>query len=561
MKKLTFILMAAAALFTACNKEETQATGALKADFKMSANTCQEGEEVTFEASAEGGRTPYTFNWEIAAAEGEKISFTGQSKTQKFESCAPYVVKLTVVDKDGKKVEKRKNLVVTPAPIPETGELSLVWAAKLPGYNAFSSPAVADDGSVYATTQSAVLYKFDANGNEVWNKTLGDKCKATPSIDEDGTVYIGTGTTNGKAAVYAFAADGSEKWKFAGADKFWAPDPSKLSPSVQAAICGIGSENIYFGNTGTAGTVIAVNKQTGARVAWHEVNGGGPAGGCRAGIVVTKSGNLIWGAGRYGVFGSSKNTVDAANNSGVAWAWRTFTDWEWTSPDTEDDGASNNNEGAIGMATIGGKSCVVGIMSDPTSPKIYAVDVVTGAVVSSYRVLDSPTMDNGSVAVTAEGYVVATLNFSNGYKNGGIVVVDLSAAEGRKVAEFRIADKVSCTPAVDAAGNIHFASEGGDYYVVDKNCNLLVKKSLKSLVEANATELAKFGKPFDAAKVWCSPVIGDNGKIYIQFTNNDSEKKREYGALVCLQTDACTGPGNTSWPMIGQNRRHTNCEK
>ena len=128
MKRLTFILMAAAALFTACNKDETQASGPLKADFKMSANTCQEGEEITFEASAEGGRSPYTFNWEIAAAEGEKITFTGKTKAYKFESCAPYVVKLTVVDKDGKKAEKRKNLVVSPAPIPETGELSLVWA-------------------------------------------------------------------------------------------------------------------------------------------------------------------------------------------------------------------------------------------------------------------------------------------------------------------------------------------------------------------------------------------------------------------------------------------------
>ena len=65
----------------------------------------------------------------------------------------------------------------------------------------------------------------------------------------------------------------------------------------------------------------------------------------------------------------------------------------------------------------------------------------------------------------------------------------------------------------------------------------------------------------DAAKVWSSPVIGDDGKVYLQFTNNDAAKKREFGAIVCFTVPQCSGPANSDWPMIGQNRRHTNCEK
>ena len=169
-------------------------------------------------------------------------------------------------------------------------------------------------------------------------------------------------------------------------------------------------------------------------------------------------------------------------------------------------------------------------------------------------------MDNGSVVVTKEGYIVATLNFTNGQENGGIIVVDPSTREGKLVAQYRVQEKVSGAPAIDAAGNIHFGTESGNYYVVDKDCKLLAKKDLKELVLAD--ERYKTEIPLtDPAKVYSSVVIGDDGKVFIQFTNNDSGKVRAFGALVCLEVGGCTGVGDTPWPMMGQNRRHTNCEK
>jgi outer membrane protein assembly factor BamB len=169
-------------------------------------------------------------------------------------------------------------------------------------------------------------------------------------------------------------------------------------------------------------------------------------------------------------------------------------------------------------------------------------------------------MDNGSVVVTKEGYIVATLNFTNGQENGGIIVVDPSTREGKLVAEYRVQEKVSGAPAIDAAGNIHFGTESGNYYVVDKDCKLVAKKDLKEIVVAD--ERYKESIPLtDPAKVYSSVVIGDDGKVFLQFTNNDSGKKREFGALVCLEVGGCTAVGDTPWPMIGQNRRHTNCEK
>ena len=57
-------------------------------------------------------------------------------------------------------------------------------------------------------------------------------------------------------------------------------------------------------------------------------------------------------------------------------------------------------------------------------------------------------------------------------------------------------------------------------------------------------------------KFWSSPAIGDDGKVYIQFTDT-SEK---WGGVLCLKYEGCTGPGQTDWPMMGHDRRRTNCQ-
>lgn len=554
MKKFALILMAAAAIFAACTEEGAKTDGGtLTADFTISANPCLVGDEITFEATVTGGIAPYTYNWEL----GSDIKLEGNPVKYTFRANNPYIIKLIVTDKDGNKTEKRKNLVVNPAEVTDQGTVTLLWANKVTGYNAWSAPAIADDGSVYATTQSNILYKYDKDGKLLWEKTIphtvdGAATQGTPSIDTDGTVFIGSGTKNGAAKVLAFNPDGSVKWTFT---DFWCAPTQTLSPSFFSPICGIGEKNIYFGNCGTAGSMLAADKATGKRVAWHQnAKGGGPAGGVRSGVLITKEGMLHWGGGVYGFFGSSKNTVDGANNSGVEWTWAIWSG----SPDK----SVNNNQGAIALAKVGGKTCIVGVISDETGygPKVYAIESATGAVVSTYYVEDSPAMDNGSVAVTPDGNIVATLNYSNGQTNGGIVVVKPTSPTGTKVAEYRVQEKVSCTPAIDAAGNIHFATESGNYYVVDKDCKLLVKKTLKTLVQGDSRYKDTFAN-LDAAKVWSSPVIGDDGKVYLQFTNNDAAKKREFGAIVCFTVPQCAGPANSDWPMIGQNRRHTNCEK
>ena len=239
MKRLAFILMAGVAAFAACSeKEGGSGTGSgdpLTADFTISINPCKVGEEIELSASASGGVSPYTFNWEI----GSDIRLEGQNIRYTFEDNGAYITKLIVTDKNGNKTEKRKNLVVNPAEIQEQGNVTLAWAARITGYNAWSTPAVADDGSVYATSQSNVFYKFDKDGNLLWEKDFGHTVEGattqgSPSIDTDGTVFIGTGTKNGSAKVVAFNPDGTIKWTFT---DFWCAATQTLSPSYNSP-CG-----------------------------------------------------------------------------------------------------------------------------------------------------------------------------------------------------------------------------------------------------------------------------------------------------------------------------------
>lgn len=558
MKRIISILMAATVLFAACEKEQGGgSTSTLTADFTISVNPCVVGEEVAFDATVDGGKAPYTFNWTL----GTDIVLEGQNVKYTFEKNQPYIVKLVVTDAAGSKVEKRKNLVVNPAPVQEAGNVTLNWAGWVKGYNAISTPAIADDGSVYATSQSNILYKFDKDGKLLWEKNFGHsdvsaKTQGTPSIDADGTVYIGTGTANGSGKVIAFNPDGSIKWEF---KDFWAPAGSTPAPSYQYAICGIGQENIYFGNTGTAGSAIAVSKADGKRVAWcqNEAGTGGPGGGVRTGVLITKDNMLHWYGGEWGLWGWDKTSVDRAANSGVVWSWGI-----WNNGDSMDKAIKQANA-SIAALTVNGKVCVAGLATDGYGTKIYAVESKTGNIVCKHYIEDTAElMDQGGVVVTKEGYIVAGLNFTNGHDDGGIIIVDPSTEDGRMVARYRVQEKVSGAPAIDAAGNIHFASEAGQYYVVKlegNECKLVVKRDLKDIVATDARYTETFGK-LDAAKVWSSVVIGDDGKVYIQFTNNDSAKLREYGALVCLSVEGCTAPGQTEWPMMGHDRRHTNAQ-
>lgn len=70
----------------------------------------------------------------------------------------------------------------------------------------YTTPAIADDGTIYFSSRNGKLYALNPDGSEKWNYGIG-MSESSPVIGEDGTIYVGT-----KSYVKAINSDGTLKW-------------------------------------------------------------------------------------------------------------------------------------------------------------------------------------------------------------------------------------------------------------------------------------------------------------------------------------------------------------
>lgn len=76
-------------------------------------------------------------------------------------------------------------------------------------YKISSSPAIADDGTIYIGSGDTYLYAMNPNGTLKWRYKTGHYIKGPPSIADDGTVYFGSYDDY----IYALYSNGTMKWK------------------------------------------------------------------------------------------------------------------------------------------------------------------------------------------------------------------------------------------------------------------------------------------------------------------------------------------------------------
>lgn len=553
MNKIKTLCLVAGALVSvlACEKQKVEVSS-LTASFEISANPCYAGDEIHFTSTSTGGKKPYTYDWTV---DGEQLEKHEEDVKYTFKTNGTYTVTLSLTDDLGNKASKKKLVVVDPAPVAKTGGLEVLWAGYMEGYNAITTPAVADDGSVWCATRSNKLYKFDKDGKKVFDKEMftavvKGETYGTPSIDTDGTVFIGCGSKDKDGHFIAYNADGSEKWSFS--QWYNASAGKEPEPAYQASIGGIGEKNVYFGCTGASGIAVSADKATGKRNGFAQ-----PAGGCRTGLLLTKDGYVSWYGGNWGLWSIAQNTLDNGGDNKVNPAWG-----KWNNKN-ESTYVKTAPMGGIAALTLNGKPCIAGVLTDQVGTRVYAVEAASGNVVVNHYVEDNGgQQDQGGVVVTPEGYIVAALSFTTGQDDGGIVVIDPKTADAdgkcQVIGRYKVQEKVAGSPAVDAAGNIHFGTESGNYYVVDKNCKLLLKADIADAV------IAKDAKTFEGlkvAKIWSSVVIGDDGIVYVSFA--ESVYRKFSGVIAFRPYDKndnkfCKGPAASEWPMFGHDRRHTN---
>ena len=85
----------------------------------------------------------------------------------------------------------------------------LIWQFPTGKY-VFSSPALDDDGTIYIGSGNGRMYALRPNGSLKWSFLTGAEIQSSPAIGKDGTIYFGSGDRK----VYALTREGAKKWEF-----------------------------------------------------------------------------------------------------------------------------------------------------------------------------------------------------------------------------------------------------------------------------------------------------------------------------------------------------------
>ena len=516
-------------LLSACSDDWKE--NALTAKFTFDKTTYYVGEEVSITNETVGGEGNYTCQWDLG--NGETSTEVAPKVT--YETNGAYTVTLHVKDSKGNYAMAHKLLTIEAEPLPEVGNVKLKWVgAHVLGEIRSTAPAVSDDNNVYMTSNDHYLRKFSAaTGEQLWEFDLwtsadGDSpsgnTHTTPSIDTDGTVYVGTGDTSGKIGrVYAINPDGTKKWVVAGdAEKgFWNKGQAS-KPRINYLTCAIGENHIYMGNGGSTGSVLAVDKNTGYRVGYvaNADNSGGPSGGVSAGIALANN-TLIWAGGKNGLFGASASALNTGGN--VMWAWQIY------------------SSGIATFPSIGSSAFAIG--SDGVEKWRTSLGNVG-------------TLDQGGVVIGLDGSIIVTVKRAPGEATGGIVAL---SPNGVVQWHYGVPEDVSGCAAIDQAGNIHFGTQSGNYYIIKPESSeeqLILKKDLAALISESDSPL-KDNWEAGIGKIWSSPTIGPDGTIYIGVTHTVDPSK---SVLVALEDEGITGCAASAWPMKGKDSRHTSAQ-
>jgi glycerophosphoryl diester phosphodiesterase/PKD repeat protein len=513
------------------------------------------GDVVTIVNQTMGGSGSYTYEWEFG--DPAVPNSTETSPTVTYAESGSYVVTLHVRDSKGRYAKSNKLVVISPEPLPEVGNVQLKWvSASTLGQIRSVAPAVALDGSVYMTSEDHILHKYDGQtGAELWAYDLWSaddgvlpkgNTHSTPSIDEDGTIFVGTGNTSGSVGrVYAFNPDGTKKWVMSNDPDygFWNANGGAAIPRIHYLTCAITESSIYVGNAGTTGSTLSVDKSNGHRRGYFTQTSGssGPTGGVSCGVIVDND-KLIWTGSKNGLFGGSRTAVDAGPTSDY---WQKLND-SGTTKATQDMNAS---------LAIDATGYIYGIATQADLGGVAYCVSPAGEVMWRTALGNVGSLDQSGVVIGLDGNIIVTTKTASGEATGGVVSLTPSGSINW---QYGIGENVSGVAAIDQAGNIHFGTESGNYYIIRPEASddqLILKKDVAALIAESASPYAADWEA-GCAKIWSSPTIGPDGTIYIGVTNtNDNEKS----VVIALEDEAITGAGNTPWPMKGGNCRHTNC--
>ncbi|MEO0083628.1 MAG: PQQ-binding-like beta-propeller repeat protein [candidate division WOR-3 bacterium] len=132
-----------------------------------------------------------------------------------------------------------------------SGKLLWTFSAEMPIY---STPAIDSKGNIYFGCDDGNLYALSSTGKLLWKFQTGDEIAGSPAIDVDGTIVIASGR------VYALTPKGKVKWLFQPAEEDEAYFSS--TPTIDK------DGTVYLG--GTDGAIYALNRE--GRLKWRALS-------------------------------------------------------------------------------------------------------------------------------------------------------------------------------------------------------------------------------------------------------------------------------------------------
>lgn len=479
-----------------------------KAAFTFSPEAPCAGDEIAFtDASSDTDGEIVAWAWSF----GDGATSDKQHPTHAFAAAGTFTITLTVTDNDGEQDTKTQGITVSEAP-----EAELAWSVKIAdaGQINHGAPAVAN-GYVYAASTAGELVAVNLTTHQIdWRfdltkdgAAMGDPMNA-PSVGTDGTVYYAAGKSS---AGYVYAIDGAtgaEKWKY------------NVGPSgvrIEYNFPVISDDYIVIGNRGTNGSVIVLNKADGS-----EKFRGAPTGGVGGCLAMMQDGTIISCS-----TGTNAFTVSSFLNGTWSFCNASFNLWY------------GHNANGVQPAIDRSGRVYLSLQNQSTgggSVGCFDMSRFNGqtALQPEWQVDCNAQIKYSGCVLGADGtvYAVSQHDSGTGDKAGELLAV---RPDGTLLWSWPTVTKMLCVPAVDNAGNIHLADQGeGNYVIVGPDGNVLFKEQC-------------------CAKAHTSPVIGDDGTVYIL-----GEKTK--GGECCIyayKQKSATGPAASDWPQYGQNARHT----
>tara|TARA_R110002096_G_scaffold334375_1_gene528160 strand:- start:4051 stop:5724 length:1674 start_codon:yes stop_codon:yes gene_type:complete len=373
------------------------------AAFSIPNGLVQRGAEVAFtDDSSDTDGLISSWAWDF----GDGNTATSKNPIHFYGGVGSFTITLTVTDDSGDTSE------VFTKDISVWGDK---WAFATTGEIKPSTPAIADDGTIYVGSDDDSFYAINNDGTLKWSFATGGNIRNSPSIAPDGTIYIGSDDDN----LYALNPDGTMKWSF------------NTGGNVNVTSSAIGLDGtIYTG--GSADTVFALNPDGTEK--WSYI-----ADGDILSIALTD--DIL-----YFTHNGGRNIVSLNATNGIL---------NWFVPHGAFAGGSmaidaDNTvyfQGDLGA----GAGKIWAIKSDGTEK--WSFDLAGSA-------------SRGGVVLASDGTLYASTKEESDHFRA------INSSDGSSKWSFTTGDDLSAAAAVDSDGNVYIGSFDDKFYVLDSGGNV-----------------------------------------------------------------------------------------